>query len=140
MAFSSLAPIRALYAPNQPAGVSLRSLFFQPISRSVGCIMRPLLSLGYKNTMTVYLGLALPDHQEVVPQCLQYLSSQAVLSLWGHLSLISRKSPIVLTVSLASINLSFLHLALNPENSSFQPMCTDHDINDAFLIGRIGWW
>ena len=51
----------------------------------------------------------------------------------GQLSLM-RKSATVLTKSLASINMSFLHLALDPEISSFPPMCTDHDI----LVAHIG--
>ena len=88
-------PYRTLIWP-QPANKCIIRPHLSPTNQQVSrCIARPLLSLLF------LWAIKTQDHA---------------------LSLIIRKSADVLTASLSSINLSFLHLALNLENS-FSSLC-----------------
>ena len=67
--YSTPIPIGALYTPTNQQVYSKTPLF--PTNQQVNrCILRPLLSLGYKSKQDQKSGSALPDYQEIHPTAL----------------------------------------------------------------------
>ena len=132
-------PPYGLMRPQPPSKCLLRPVFSQPLNRSAGVILRPVLSVGYKNSHNHVLGVhgprlsgshpavlaaslilnsffslgsALPDCQEGVLLCLHHLlPQQNLLSL--HLTMLNK--------------LFFLFTPIRVRKFFFQPTCTDHN-------------
>ena len=133
-----------LYHCNAPSPTLsiLAYSFLPPTRKGVWSTCHPALHIGPYTPPTnqqMYSMIPFYPTNQQVSWCIHETSP-----LWAiktdktvcltHLSLLSGSQPAVLTKSLASINLSFLHVALNLENSFIRPACTNHNRNFPQLL------